>query len=276
MFGRTLFSGSRFIFWALAPVLLLFAGSNLLFIDNWTGTSIAVVAALDAGCLLLVLVLYDPKRFHWAARGLTGMVFATYLAYLVYEFVLSGKPWLRRTPRGEAAPINALLGFVIIGLPALRYTLVGRFSFRESNVTPIDPNDPLWAEAVRRARETVPTLRALFQGEHSDAIVKFPFVTDKGECEHVWGELAAFEGDTLQVTIVTPPIAQQSPVPKTMMIPISDLEDWHITMPDGTIRGSFSTIAQIKICRRDGIKIPDYITGQENRLADSGVFTRLE
>jgi hypothetical protein len=58
-------------------------------------------------------------------RGVTGIVFVAFLAYLADE-VRSGKPW-RFGSRGEETPLDALLGLIIIGLPCLRYTLVGRF-----------------------------------------------------------------------------------------------------------------------------------------------------
>lgn len=89
-FGEVLFSGSRFIFWALSPFLLLFAVVMPLMMDSWSAASIVLVSALDASALLLVLMLFDSKRFWWAGRGVTGIVFLAFLAYLADE-IQSGK-----------------------------------------------------------------------------------------------------------------------------------------------------------------------------------------
>jgi hypothetical protein len=124
-FGKVLFSGSRFIFWALSPFLLLFVVVMPLMVDSWSPKSNPLVFGLDVCALLLILALYDPKRFWWAGRGVTGIVFVAFLAYLADE-VHSGKP-LRIGFRSEGTPLNALLGLIFIGLPCLRYTLAGRF-----------------------------------------------------------------------------------------------------------------------------------------------------
>jgi hypothetical protein len=50
--------------------------------DSWSVTSISLVSGLDVTALLLVLALYDSKRFWWAGRGVTGIIFLAYLLYL--------------------------------------------------------------------------------------------------------------------------------------------------------------------------------------------------
>ena len=124
-FGEILFSGSRFIFWALSPFLLLFAVAMPLLENSWTSTKVVVVCGLDACAILLILMLFDSKRFWWAGRGVTAIVFLAFVAYLADE-VHSGKPW-RFGSRSESTPLNALVGLVIIGLPCLRYAIMGSF-----------------------------------------------------------------------------------------------------------------------------------------------------
>ncbi len=254
-FGKTLFSGSRFIFWTLTPILFLVLVWMPFSIEKWDATRVAVVVAIDSVSLLLILALYDPKCFYWAARGVTALVFLAYVAYVIDELFVSGK-----------ALFQSLCGLVIIGLPALWYTLWGRFSLFEKTVTAIDPNDPLWLESIRRTQEALPELQKLFGEERREAIVKFSFTTDSGDCEHVWGELSEIDGNSMQVKIITPPVAQKSQIPDVVTVPLSSIEDWHVNMPDGSIRGSFSTLAQIKICERDGLEVPHHIREIERRL----------
>jgi hypothetical protein len=129
-FVDTLFSGSRFIFWALAPLSFVCAVLISWKEDSWFSTSGLIVVTLDVLVLLLILGLYDPKLFWWAARGATGIVFLAYLAYLADE-VASGKPWTPG-PRTEDTPFNALRGLVVIGVPCLIYTIRGTFGKKKS------------------------------------------------------------------------------------------------------------------------------------------------
>ena len=128
-FGDVAFSGSRFIFWCVAPVLAICAIGVPLLVDEWTPLKIVLSAAWALGCLAAILALYNARRYWLAARGVTGIIFLGYLAYVIDQVLLSGKP-IEPTRRSDASPWNSILGFIIIGLPALWYTLFGRFSPR--------------------------------------------------------------------------------------------------------------------------------------------------
>lgn len=133
IFGDHLFGGSRFIFWSLAPFLLGFAVFVIWMVDTWTPAVIVLVVVLDIPILFLVLGLYDPVRFRWALRVTTGMVFMLYSWYLVDMWVLSDKEFKFFVSRSEASPMTSLLGFIIIGIPSLIFTLKGRFRWKSSN-----------------------------------------------------------------------------------------------------------------------------------------------
>ena len=49
----------------------------------------------------------------------------------IYEFFFSDTPFRLAKSRSEASPRNALLGFMIIGLPSLWYAVFGRFTCRK-------------------------------------------------------------------------------------------------------------------------------------------------
>lgn len=98
---NVLFSGSRFIFWTLAPLLLLCPVSMTLLEDAWTFQNTATILAFDAIAVLLILALYNPKRFWWAAGGVTATVFVAYPAALVEEAFLGKEEF-------ETGPLNAI------------------------------------------------------------------------------------------------------------------------------------------------------------------------
>jgi hypothetical protein len=129
-FGDIAFSGSRFIFRCLAPVLFLCGVGLPLLLDDWTPLKVILTAAWSVGCFAAIFALCDARRFPWAARIVTGIIFLVYLGYLIDQFVFSGKP-LEPTRRSEASAWNSIVGFIVIGLPAFWYTTLGRFSLRK-------------------------------------------------------------------------------------------------------------------------------------------------
>lgn len=128
-FGKTLFSGSRFIFWSLAPFLVLFAVVMPLSITEWNVTRVILITVMDAAALLLVIGLYNTKRIWWALRGVTAIVFFGYLAMLIDEFI-HGDTTVKGLLRGDS-PLEVIKTFIGVGIPCLLYTLLGRFSRRE-------------------------------------------------------------------------------------------------------------------------------------------------
>lgn len=127
-FGKTLFSGSRFIFWSLAPFLILFAIVMPFSVAGWTATKIILVGSSDIAALLLVLGLWNPNRFGWALRGVAAVVFGICLTAVIEELFFSGKRFtVGEIVSGDAQP-GALKGFVFLGTSCLVYTLFGEFS----------------------------------------------------------------------------------------------------------------------------------------------------
>ena len=92
-FGESLFGGSRFIRWSLTLALLLFAVAVPLAIPHWTPMRVAIMAGLELMCLGLLAGFWLPAKFGALAfRGLTGLVFLAYAAYLIEELFFSNKP----------------------------------------------------------------------------------------------------------------------------------------------------------------------------------------
>lgn len=131
-FGQTLFGGSRFVRWALSPFVLLFAVVMPLLVETWTLKLGGMIAGLEFLCLALLAGFWLPTRMgRWAFRILAGAVFLAYAGYLIDQFFFTDTPFRLVESRAETSPRNALLGFVIIGLPSLWYALLGRFTLRE-------------------------------------------------------------------------------------------------------------------------------------------------
>jgi hypothetical protein len=130
------------------------------------------------------------------------------------------------------------------------------------------PDDPLFLEAVQRARTSIGSLRALMSNGHELVFVKYPFTTDSGQVEHVWGKPLKLGESDMEVTIETPPIAHRGPVPESLAMSLDSLEDWQAELPDGALRGGFTTRAEIQIRRERGERIPRRISRMERPFVD--------
>jgi len=129
-FGKTLFSGSRFIFWALAPLLTLFAIVLPFSIVKWSVGRAIIVIGVDGAAILLVIGLYNTKRFWWALRGVTAIVFFASLAQFIDElvhahFTLAGL-------LTDDSPVSIIRTFIQIGVPCFLYALLGKFSHKKA------------------------------------------------------------------------------------------------------------------------------------------------
>ncbi len=129
---RVLFSGSRFIFWTLAPVLILGAAVFSVSVDYSSPTRVALVIFLDSLAVLLALGLYSPRGNEWGLRLVTGLVFVGYVDYLVEE-IREGKPLYLTGGRGEESLRNAILGLILIGWPCIKFTLLGFDGWRHED-----------------------------------------------------------------------------------------------------------------------------------------------
>ena len=69
----------------LAPVLLLFIVLTAFFHPQWSLGTTGIIGGLDVLAVLMIFALYSPKRFHWAGRAATGLVFLAFLIYLMDE-----------------------------------------------------------------------------------------------------------------------------------------------------------------------------------------------
>ena len=130
-FGQTLFGGGGFIRWALSPFVLLFAVVMPLVIDEWTFGRAVLIGGMELMCFCLLAGFWLPPRIgFWAFRLLAGTIAIAYAAYLVHEFFFTDKSFTVTGRRSDASPFNALLGFLVIGVPSLLFAVLGRFSLR--------------------------------------------------------------------------------------------------------------------------------------------------
>jgi hypothetical protein len=132
---------------------------------------------------------------------------------------------------------------------------------------PVDTNDPLWLSAIAAARASQDEMRRLHELHSSELFVKYPLVAKNGEVEHVWGPLLESTPHTLKVGLATPPVGGLRAAPP-FAIASSELEDWQLVLPDGKVRGGFTTQAQIALTLKSGWAVPDHVKQLQGKFVD--------
>ncbi|MEM7307500.1 MAG: hypothetical protein AAF682_12555 [Planctomycetota bacterium] len=263
-FGERLFGGSPFLFWALAPALLVGAAVITLPPDYADGFALAAVLFCDAAALLLLLALWPYHRVPGARRLLTGLVFAAALHQL-------GEAWVPAWVPSKGTPparLGATLGFLAVGLPCLTYALFGRFR-RGPAAVEVPSDDPLLHAAYRDARQTLPRLRELFPARCEAALVHFPFATDTGAVENLWGLLLELGDAAARVRVLTPPFTHEGTPPEEWTVALDELLDWEAELPDGTVAGGYGTRALCAYAERESLPIPWAVRRRLRRYRDA-------
>lgn len=136
-------SGPSWMFWALAPFLVLCFLFPLL-IDQWAPVTVITVAGMEVLLVLVFLGFLNPVVFHWAWRGVGGLIFTLFAAYLVTAVVQSvGSPVLGRSG-GPITVLSATMGMLVFGLPGLWFALFGRLTLRRTDDASADRWQELW------------------------------------------------------------------------------------------------------------------------------------
>jgi len=137
-FGRALFSGSKFLFWAIVPLISLIGLLllNALFTFSVAGEwrVVFLIVLLELSFVLLGVSLWNPKKFWIASRALTAVVFLVILALLLHQIMFGERSLLSLTTlemiNGDP-PANIFKAFLFVGIPCFLYTCFGLWKLRE-------------------------------------------------------------------------------------------------------------------------------------------------
>jgi uncharacterized protein YegJ (DUF2314 family) len=132
-------------------------------------------------------------------------------------------------------------------------------------------DDPLMQLAMKRARLELPLLRQLFKTHPRDTSVKFAFLTDTGETEHLWGELLELQEETFKARVNTPPVTHKGKFEKAQQHPVSAIEDWQVEQRDGRIRGGFGYQVLFYRTKEKLGRLPEELAAHQGRFADHDI-----
>ena len=138
MYGKPVPRRRGFLFWSLAPFLVLFLLAMPLLVELPTRAAVIGIVSVEIWAGLLLLVLFDPIRFWWAGRGVGATLFLGYVAYFLTMLLMEDA---NAASRFGLSIVNGIPGLVVFGLPGLCYALFGRFSFYEPEDVPSDDTE---------------------------------------------------------------------------------------------------------------------------------------
>jgi len=119
------------------------------------------------------------------------------------------------------------------------------------------------------AQASIPLLRDLHRSGQYSVGVKYPLLNSHGEREHVWGELLQLSDDSLVASLETPLRRGRPTSDPPFTVPLADLADWQVQLPDGAIRGGFTTRLDIILARQKGLRLPVHMREMEGRFVDA-------
>ncbi len=139
---------------------------------------------------------------------------------------------------------------------------------RRAGGSEIHPESPEWQAALRKAQDAVPLLRQLHAEGRQPILVKYPLENARAEREHVWGVLLDLGADTFRASLETPLLHGGPKTSPPFELPLSALEDWQLTLPDGSIRGGFTIQAEIALAQSQGRRLPPHIAALVGHFVD--------
>ncbi|GMV90722.1 MAG: hypothetical protein AMXMBFR82_05000 [Candidatus Hydrogenedentota bacterium] len=133
----------------------------------------------------------------------------------------------------------------------------------------IDYDSPELRDSVSEARARLPQFIEQVMRDEKNASIKFPFITDQGVTEHLWGYVHGYDEGSFEVSLLNEPYSHEGELADLYDVPESAVEDWQILHSDGRVSGSYSTIASFRYLERTGVRLNRTMRKQKTRLIDA-------
>lgn len=153
-------------------------------------------------------------------------------------------------------------GIFILGIFWHFYFRVPRPKFPPLNIS---NDDPIMAQAIKEAKDTIGDFLVLFKQYPNSARVKVPFTTSDGQTEFLWSNVKAVDGTNVSVFLMTPPVTHTGQVDRNQVYQLTDIVDWTISREKDKIEGGYSMRAMFKIARDKWGALPDELLKEEKK-----------
>ncbi len=110
----------------------------------------------------------------------------------------------------------------------------------------VDPSDPLWEQAKAKATATIDTFVALYPQYPNNSFVKFSHDGTSGFKEDIWAKVTTMGPGYVSI-VIEPKYLKEKDEENQKELPLGQVIDWMVELPDGNVRGGYTTHALIKL-----------------------------
>ena len=123
------------------------------------------------------------------------------------------------------------------------------------------------SKARAEARSRIAEFVSLYKQYPNEALVKWPLLSS-GKWEYLDARVLALQGDALSIRLLSPPVSSSSDIERDRVVPLDEIVDWVITLPDGKRRGGYSIRAKFELAKEEWGGLPDELAEEERKFAD--------
>jgi hypothetical protein len=138
--------------------------------------------------------------------------------------------------------VLVLVGWAVLRLLARR----ARASWR------VGANHPLLLEARRKAQATLASLRELHADNAGRSQIRWAPVPGYTIAGWIWSDLLELGAESCVVAVPSLPGFAEAQAPTQHSVSLQDLIDWEVLLPDGSVRGGFTTQAELRLAKQLG------------------------
>ncbi len=110
----------------------------------------------------------------------------------------------------------------------------------------VDPNNDLWNRAKEQSKTSIDTLYSLYPQYPTGAFVKFSNEGASGFQEDVWAQVIDLGPGFVKIQIQPKYLTEKNSNPERELS-TGRIIDWMVQLPDGNIRGGYTTQALLKL-----------------------------
>jgi len=110
----------------------------------------------------------------------------------------------------------------------------------------VDPNNELWAKAKAKAALTIDSFVAIYPQYPAASFIKFTHSGPSGFREDIWAKVTSMGPGYVGIAI-EPRYLKENENEANRELPLGQVIDWMIELPDGQIRGGYTTQALLLI-----------------------------
>ncbi len=120
--------------------------------------------------------------------------------------------------------------------------------------------------SIVKAKDTMPEFIREVEKGIDGAFVKFPLKTPQGLTEHIWAYVHFYKDDRFNVSLANTLVDEQEQSKGRRDVPLEEVEDWQIMLPNGSIRGAYSLAALFEYWTRQGNRLTPHMKQQKAQL----------